>query len=295
MDRQDFLSAVLNLITSNYPEDKARGLKASEVGLLVRSSMADTSWAQFGFPKLKDVLSELERQGQIRTGIDAKFAYSVWIGEEKTRDPMGRSVPPSNETPRFRPLRKPVWTAFVTDKPRGKRFLSKSDGTVRMGLPEESNPDSDWVEMIPVTQDVQRSWARDFLKQNEISDQDGFLESLESEFWYHDFVEKLRADCPDRARAWLRVRSSKIVQVVQEWTNREGIPQDLVFEALQPFEKRVPTRGAGRYSDLRGGLIAAVESLTTDELLHLSIPARTLLAVFRPDLLASGIKSSRQS
>jgi hypothetical protein len=133
------------------------------------------------------------------------------------------------------------------------------------------------------------------LKQREVSDQGGLLESLESDLWYHDFVEKLREIRPDEARTWLRLRSSKIVQIVQEWANREEIPHDLVFEVLQPLERPVPTKDTRQYSDLRGGLIAAVESLTTDELLQLSIPARTLLTVFRPDLLASGIKSSRQS
>lgn len=183
MDKQSFLSAVLDLITSNYPEDKARGLKAAEVGLLVRNSLAGTSWADFGFPKLKDVLSALERQGLIRTGSDAKFAYTVWIHEENDRGASSRLVPPQREMTRFRPLLKPVWTAFVADKPHGRRFLSKSDGTVRMGLSEEASPGSDWVEMTPVGQDTQRSWARDFLKQNEVGDQDEILESLESDFW----------------------------------------------------------------------------------------------------------------
>lgn len=164
-----------------------------------------------------------------------------------------------------------------------------------MGLPEESSPDSDWVEITPVTQDTQRSWARDFLKQNEISDEGEFLASLEGDFWYHDFVEKLRVNRPDEAQTWLRFRSSKIIQIVQEWTKHERIPQDLVFETPQPFERHAPTRDTRRYSDLRGGLIAAVESLTTDELLQLSIPARTLLSVFRPDLLASDVRSSRPS
>jgi len=296
MDRQSYLSAVADLITSNYPQDKARGLKASEVGLLVRRELPRVNWTDFGFLKLKDVLAELESQGQIRTGIDAKFAYSVWIGNENNlRTSERQLMPPPTNLPRFRPLRKPIWTAFVADRPQGRRFLCKTDGMVRMGLYEDPGPGSEWVEIIPVAQDTQRAWAKDFIDQRQLDDPDGLVTTLDTDMWYHDFVTELRKRGPDDARPWLRLRSGKIVKHVQEWVEKNSVPEELVFEAQQPPERSVQVRDFGTSSDLRAGLMAALESLATDELLQLRIPARNLLAVFRPDLLGSGVKSRRQS
>ena len=296
MDKQGFLSVVADLIVSNYPEDEQRGLRASEVGLLVRHALPETNWSEFGLPKLKDILVELERQGRIRTGVDAKFAYTVWLGEEKVRERSDRPLlPPQSNLRRFRSLRKAIWTAFVADRPHGRRFLNRIDGTVRMGLLEVPSPASEWVGINPVPQDTQRSWAREFLAQCQLSEHNELLATLETDLWYRDFVQKLRELRQDDAGLWLRLRSERIIEHVHEWIEKNGVPQDHVFEAQEAPKRSVHVRGIGKYPDLREGLIAAVESLTTDELLQLRIPARKLLTVFRPDLIDSGVKSCRQS
>ena len=118
MDRDAFLSAVSKLILSNYPKDPLRGLKASEVGLLIRRGLPEVSWESFGYPKLKGILADLEASGLIRTGVDEKQAFTVWLPgtpastiERSATQPQQQGL--AQREP-FRPLRKAVWSAFVT-------------------------------------------------------------------------------------------------------------------------------------------------------------------------------------
>ena len=293
MDRDTFLSAVSELISSNYPEgDPQRGLKASEVGLLIRRGLPEVLWETLGYLKLKEILADLEARRLIRTGFDEKHAFTVWPPDAPASQTERSATQPLQEglaqRERFRPLRKDVWSAFVTAWPPGKRFIHRRDGTVRMGFAEPPGPTSDWVEIKPLDQDSQKAWANEFLAQRGLEQDEGVRRALESPTWYRELTEKIREVNPLIATHWNQRRSMRVVQAVQDWIKSNDLPPESVFEPYAPAGRPTVAARRSAVTGLRGGLLAAVQQMTVDELLKIKIPTRCLLTVFRPDLLPPG-------
>lgn len=290
MDRDDYVSSVSKIITSNYPVDTDRGLKVAELGILIKRLLPHPTWEELGFPRLKDVVAVLEAEGSVRTGYDSKSAFTLWLpeGTERVERPkVEDGAPPPSVSAIFQPLRKPVWTAFIAALSGGKRFLRRTDGTVVMGVQQEPIPATNWIQIEPIDQDRQRSWAREFLREAAVRETEELLGSLASATWYRDFEDKLADLSPSHAHAWRRHRSNRVIQHVREWIARNRIPTDLVFEPRLGERTITSRRKPPQSQDLRLGLLAAVHELKTEQLLQLRIPAKILLSVFRPDLVST--------
>ncbi|MFN0055290.1 MAG: hypothetical protein ACKV0T_24355 [Planctomycetales bacterium] len=278
MNCEEYLAEVLRMIRENFrPNDSSGSMAVASAAYLVKQRIG-VDHTVFGFAKFKEVLSELERRGLIRTGLNTKQAYAIWIGGTATHERSTDSIP--MRTP-FRLLRNPVWFAFVSESPSGRRFLNRISGEVRVGLQEPL--EGDWVEITPVDPSSEREEATRFLLDHQLNDLTELQEAISSQKWYFDFPHSLAKNDPQFASEWKRQRSNRVVTQAEKWCSENRIPVDLVFKNERPRPTEI---GGARHSpQLREVLLSAIQRMTTERLLDLEIPARFVIAAIRPELL----------
>lgn len=285
MVTNEFLSAVFELIKLNYPVGSPDGMSAARVGMLIRQAFPQVSWESIGFPKLKHILSSLEARGWIKTGQNSKFALSIWL-TEPIRESQTAIPSPRHNHRQF--LRKDVWNAFVLEFPRGRRFLNRRNGAVRLAAIDAPDASDDWVEFEPIQQQLQRTWSEGFLDSHQLLSTPPFSTLLNSAEWYRGLRDELLRRDPTLVGAWNRARTEKVVEYVNQWCANNGVPQELLFErsrfAQAQTEKAVPSSAI----NLREALIEAVGRMSLEELLEIRIPAKYLVE----QLLPGGIREN---
>jgi len=281
MNVEEYLSQVYRIISGNFRSNDPTGSMAvASAAYLVKRALGHDQTV-FGFVRFKDVLQELENRGLLKTGINSKSAFAVWVTEKGARA-VREAVQPSE---RFRPLRNPVWFAFISEAPAGRRFLNKKTGEVRVGVTDPPSDDDDWVEITPIDRRQEQENALKFLSEKEIHDPT-VSASVNSERWYRDFPNKLAEQHPTLAWEWKRERSRRVMEAARTWCRQNDVAESLLFEDVPAARPE----GAGRRTEpadirLRQLLLAAIQRMSTDELLRLHLPAQQLVAVLRPELL----------
>ncbi len=283
MNVQEYLRDAFEIISESFrSNDPTGGMTVASAALLVKRKLGDHK--DYGFLKFKDVLATLAREGRLRTGPNSKEAFSLWL-TEGTAPPV-RPFQPSD---RFRPLRNRVWFAFIASQPEGGRYLSQTTGEVRVGC--SGSPGESWVEIHPISPDDDRNNARQFIGNNDINDAE-IQSSIDEERWYLDFPKQLAAKHPQLAVAWKRERSSRVIEYVKTWCDQNDVDPEVVFEKLAPAKSPSTNRFADSIrndlpatDDLRKVLLEAIQRMSTDDLLRISVPASHLIAILRPDLL----------
>ncbi len=280
MNPQQYLKEVLEVLKSTFqPSDSSGSMPAATAGYLVRLKTGHDH-TTFGFAKFKDVLNELERQGLIRTGTNTKHAYAIWLTDTSGTPPAPES-PTVPQVP-FRPLRNPVWFAFVSESPHGKRFINRVTGEIRVGIDE--SPGGDWLEITPMNPATEKEEAIRFLLDNKIDVPD-LRRTLSSARWYYEFPQALATVNQQLASRWKRERSNRVLAEVERLRGRFDIASEHLFEHERPRSRELPPQQEP--AELRQILLRAVQHLSTAQLLELQIPARLLVAALRPDLLNS--------
>lgn len=266
MTSDEFLQAVSHLIANS--DTAGAGIKASTLGNLILRSLPDR-WNQHGYPRLSDLLAELSQMGAVRVGNDAQGALTAW----STGTGLKQRRP---ERARFQRLRKDVWLAFVSPPPPGRRMLHRTSGAVLMGQ-SDSSPEDGWVPISPVSQDEQKSWARELIDTNHL---DTLTPILNSPTWYLAFAEDLRVQRPDLLSEWNRLRSSNVTQAVRQWCSEHGVDWDLVTDkasAQSPVQPPSGLTALPAKADVRQVILSALAKMSTDDLLEIPIPAKYLL------------------
>lgn len=276
MQPTEYVDAVFQIIKTHEQPD---GLKASKLGQLIRRAFPNEPRKSFGFQTLKDVLTPLEQRGLIRTGEDRDRAFAVWTTGE-TQSPIAVVAP----TKKYNPLKSEIWLAFVSSKPLGKRYMHRTDKTVRMGLVESPHPADQWVEIAQIGEEEQKSWARKFATTSSTADPQRLIAALEGPNWFVEFVKALRVVEPNLAREWNKTRTEKVSACVAKWCEQHKIELSTVF-AQRPL--REPSVGAigtlegslrqGSTRDARELIMAALSRMSAHELSQLQIPAHYLL------------------
>jgi hypothetical protein len=276
MQPTEFVDAVFQIIKTH---EQADGLKASKLGQLVRRAFPNEPRKSFGFQTLKDVLAPLEQRGLIRTGEDRDRALAVWLTGE-TQSPIAVVAP----TKKYNPLKSEIWLAFISSKPLGKRYMHRTDGTVRMGLVESPHPADQWVEISQIGAEDQKEWAKRFATTNATDEAQGLIAALDGANWFVEFVKSLRVLDANLARDWNRTRTEKVSACVAKWCEQHKIELSTVFAQRpqrEPFSATMATtEGSSRLSptrDARAMLLAALSRMSTHELSQLQIPAHYLL------------------
>ncbi len=281
MNVEEYLSQVYRIISENFRSNDPTGSMAvASAAYLVKRTLGHDQTA-FGFAQFKDVLQELEKRGLLRTGPNSKNAFAVWVTGKGT----GVAPQAVQTAERFRPLRNPVWYAFISEAPAGRRFLNKKTGEVRVGVTDRPTDGEDWVEITPIDRRQEQENALKFLSEKEVHDPT-ISASVNSERWYREFPNKLAEQHPALALEWKRERSRRVIEAAQAWCKQNSIDESLLFEDVPPGRPQ----GAGRSPapagmPLRELLLAAIQRMSTDELLRLHFRAQQLVAVLRPELL----------
>lgn len=273
MTRDEYLDAVFEIIKTNQVSD--RGLKASTLGNLILTSLGQ-SWRDFEFPTLKSLLEILSQRSQIRLAADAQNALAVWVAASSA--PIQRRVGPPS-------VRKKVWIAFVSANPRGRRFVSRADGSVRMGLTEPPGPAEQWVEVVPIPEDTQKAWVREFLQESGVQ-LDGALDTaLAQTTWYLDVVAYLQKVAPELASKWQRRRSERVADHVNSWSHSNQLDSEFAFDSSGGRRRTSEQMGSATQTvaewQARELVLRALAKMSTQELLEIPIPGKYLFPVGR--------------
>lgn len=305
MDTNSFLDAVVSTIKRNVPLQGNEGLTAARLGWLLRS-LHGIDWNEFGYPKLSAVLADLQAARLIRVDKNAKGALAVWPAGAEPAAPVEVLVAkahPSDRHAPFRRLRTSAWNAFVLPLRSDvkHRYLNRQQGQI-INAAAESLPDAhQWAEVEPISEELQKEWARDLLTELDLQDDAHLATVLARPDWQNALRDELATRKPVFASRWNRIRSGRVQGHVEAWCERNAVPYDLVF---QPY--RFPRTGSPTNSlpattepsvlsslalvsdaaggELRAALMGALSQMTTEELLALPIPPKYLVPALRPDL-----------
>jgi hypothetical protein len=279
MNIEEYVDFGFQVLKSNI--DPASGfLTAARFGVLLRRANDETTWKSLGLNSLSSFLKILEGRGLVSVGPNEKKALSVWIKTDGLPP-----HPPAQPTKAYNPLRKSVWSAFVLDGPVGKRFLHRTTGAVRLGVDTSPSPVDEWVEIVPVSQDDQRKWAREYIRSKKLESKP-ITDALEAPGWYVRLTAALAAVDANAARHWNRCRSLKISHTVEEWCAKNSIQNALVFQSdLKDSQAKFPAAKALSppmdQDRQRALVLAALAELPTESLLEIPIPAKYLFGVLQ--------------
>ena len=284
-----FLSALLHTIQQLQA---ASGLHSVDVAYLGNTLLdAGHRWADHGFDRLSEALEHLEQADLVETFRNEKGSLRVRATTKSIVAPASRldstHVTPTAHAQRFRPLRSPIWFAFIAALAEGgRRLLNRRDGTVWSDPGDPPGAQNDWVAVKPVDQDEQRDWAKQFLDDAQIGeDRQELVGSLEPPDWFRRFPAALAGRGRSLVRDWNHRRSERIIGYVKDWAATNGVPDDVLFDEAPCVRQPRPTERAPGARNLRESLLDAVAEMPTDALLELPIPARLVIRAVRPDLL----------
>ncbi len=231
MDKSAYLDSARQVIESEA--SPGRLVTAAKVGLLLRRSLGGPRWQEFGFTSLKDLLLYMQQEGWVRIGETDNGALAVQVeaGAQLPLDQPGASN--KNNFAPSRRLRGEYWLAFAVEEPRGKRFLNRQSGEVRMGLKAAPSPTDDWLEIEPIGE--QRAWAEEFLREHDLLSNADLTTALATPEWYRAFPEALRNVSPELVTSWNRQRSAQVAQYVRRWCREHNVNPDMPFQ--KPFRK----------------------------------------------------------
>jgi hypothetical protein len=292
VDSKSFLSVITATIRDLQA---ARGTDSVDVAFLGNVLRRDgRDWTAHGFERLSVALANLQAEGAVEISKSEKGALRVAVRPGATVDAtipvrLPASVaPPATAPGRFRPLRPPVWFAFASAIPPGQqRQVNRRTGVVWSDGQQPPGSELDWVPVVPVPEDEQRRWANEFLTRPDVGDDKAALEdALQTPDWYRRFPLELEKRDPVLLRAWSHIRSTRIIDHVVAWANKNNVDEQLLFAAPRSVLARSVAQGGPRDArELRQSLLSAIEKMGTPELLDLPIPVRYVLEVVRPDLL----------
>jgi hypothetical protein len=181
--------------------------------------------------------------------------------------------------------------------------MHTKSGAVVVGQASAPGALAEWIQIFPIPKLTQQQWARDFLVKHALGSDSSVASAVLSERWYLDLPSRLREIDPSLFVAWNKERTQKTMEEVERWCKENRIPTDSVFYSPHPrvqsrslelstttqihttrsvivdptIEAEVPTQGDAY---LRGKLLQAISSMTTDELLELRVPLKYVASLF---------------
>lgn len=276
MDQVSYINAAFEVLDQLFADSPK--VTAAMLGAALKDR--DLDWTNYGFAKLKDVLFALSATHPISFGPDEKDALAVWRsgpGISTTARAQDRALSTKS-------LKKPVWTAFVSESVSPPRAIDRRTGTVWLSTSEPPKENGEWMTVDPIPREKQIDWACAFVESNASDHKDSLLHSLKHEEWFREFPRRLEALSQDLRRSWNRERTDRVGEWVASWCLQHSVSPHLLFDIRTPSSRSTPAVPEGR-DRLREALLAAVQDLSTEQLLELQLPAESLVKALRPDLL----------
>jgi hypothetical protein len=245
--------------------------------------LSGTSWEEYGFRSLKALLQTMEQKGVLRIGETEHGALAVQVEDKLQLQLEPAPSAAKNHSMSFRPLRKQFWLTFAFEEPKGKRYLNKKTVEARLGLSEAPSPPSDWLLVEPISRDVQQTWAREFLRERDLSTNASLTDALNQDDWYRSFSSALREESTELLSAWNRQRSNHVAEHVQHWCEEHGLNPETAFQ--RPFRKEQLKSTTALHAmswdedSMRRVVLDALAGAPTDWLLDLPIPSKYVFRV----------------
>lgn len=280
MDSTSYLKAVEEVLDELL--DGRTQVKAAALGSTLKSR--DLDWSRYGYPRLKDVLAALAATSDVEAGPDEKDALSVWRGAAPSLVGHPATSLPSSWTRRS--LKKPIWNAFVSEELSGPRRIDRKTGVAWLSTHQPPLESAEWVAVEPIESDIQRAWARSFLADRELSSDTELDSAISADDWYRKLPAALERRNSDIRKEWNRERSRLVGEHVLKWCGTEHVDPSVLFESRVRQPTAAVTGSLSGANSLRGALLEAISRMSTDALLELRLPARTLIETLRPDLLS---------
>lgn len=288
MDYSQYLDRVVQLIHLN--QKNGQPVTAAVLGSYIRTAITEANFKDFGKRHLRDVLADLEASNRITITSSEKGALAVTPCVNPSSPGV---VEPLNSSPRTSTLKKPVWEAFVFSVPAGKRFGHRISGAIRTGVVESPESPEEWVEVAPITTDIQYTWALDFLQKECEEFVPQLHQALTAPLWNPVvFAKTIRDLDPSLARRWNAYRSKMTAEHVRAWLSQVRLPEAWAFEPLvRSSQPKKPagssptgaTSGVDAFecvnseAEARQIILTALGQLPLNKLLELPIPAGVLL------------------
>ena len=289
MDKSAYVTSAYEIIKSQSSTDEL--ISASRVGLLLRGAHGGPRWEEHGFKALKYLLREMEVRGLLRFGETSHGALAIQLDDSKNPALDPAIVSSSNLGMSNQLLRSEIWRAFVMEEPKGKRFLKMESGQVLTGLQESPSPIDDWIELIPISGEIQRSWAKQYLSEQKLVSNLAILDSLEPFDWYRTFPAALGEHSPSLVSDWNRRRSNLVAQQVRQWCDEHNLRYEIAFRDRihkGHLSSSPSLRGFNAEWDeesFRSIVVDALKCAPIDWLLDLPIPSKY---IFRALMKQSG-------
>ncbi|PAA16484.1 hypothetical protein [Pseudomonas fragi] len=278
MNYAEFLDFVVQIISKNL-NPQSEMMTGALLGELMQQAAPDVSWKKFGKRSLFAVLEDLEADGRIEVVKTDKGALAV-------RPTAGASKSSGRQLETYNPLRKAMWEAFVLVAPAGRRFIHQKNGTLRAGLEIAPAPADEWIEITPISSEMQKAWAADFLSRQALEQFTKARQLVDSQNWSApSFAGLIKEESESVFREWNKYRSSLVSSEVQRWLLDSNLPVDWAF---QRNDSRLETSSVERVTpgavvtaseeNTKAVILAALAQLPIDQLLLIPIPAGILLA-----------------
>jgi hypothetical protein len=194
----------------------------------------------------------------------------------------GKSLPPA------------VWNAFTNPDPRRHRFFHRGTGNVAHYLEaskEYPNPkiaavvagDSNYVEIIPVSAEQQRSWLVEFLASVQVPESKRSLLATLSAAPYSSAVNTaFVATLGEYAESWRQFRASRVQGAVRDWAEQTGVPFDQVVglsvppRQVESTPQEAATLAPPSVDELRRWLHSVIDNLDAAGVSQILLPAGAL-------------------
>lgn len=296
-DLQPVVSRLLGQILSlRSPEPGAR-LKQRLQQAFVASGFGEFDEKSLGFSKFTEYL--VRSHGDLVRVVRPEESGDVLVFLRGASDlsQLAQATFSSTSVDLPQRVRGDVWQAFVNPDPDRRRFFNKETGRVLhflagQGAPEqaemESSPEA-YVEITPISGDVQIGWMRDFLASQAIpDDKKAPLEAIVGGSYSSSVNAIFIRSLGKHAMAWRNYRITRVTEKIDGWAQAVGLGRDLLYTARREStasiaqavssslgDKKESTFGAGQLPP-KQQVLKLLELLTDDDVSRLVIP--TLLS-----------------
>jgi hypothetical protein len=273
----------------------SRPVHGAAIAEAVRGRYPDLVYHQLGLERLSDVIRIGEREGLLRRRknvshleVEPGIGSPANLGDESDHDSDLRYVRPD------------VWTAIIFYQSKVAHFFDRTTAQVidcdqtNTSKLEEMNRNERYVKLEMISSETQRVWMREFLRTAEIPNpQDA---PVDSQRWWEDFPRWLQGINPELEPGWRVYRVQAIIAYVRQWAAQNNVPINAVLEGRRTHygvagrgELRRSLRASeathviqGEDERLRAAILKSITELSTEDLIRISIPLRSVLRHFVP-------------
>lgn len=149
-------------------------------------------------------------------------------------------------------IRSDIWQAFTNPDITRARYLNRRTFVVRHFLRGDASPQAkevegtpdDFVEIPPITGEVQVGWMQQFMTDSKVEEPLlGVLKEIVSNPYSSGVNAAFTGALGPLAAAWRQRRVQSVISTVFEWAQSHGVPQDKLISRAQAGQDSVSAPG----------------------------------------------------